>query len=167
MNTHPKIQNILDTLPQFISEMDADWEMVTDYVMSQIQPTIPEWALIEKVFDDTLDWQLCEYYCYSPPNCPIIVIHTTLTPWERSKPKCVRQFSQTRTGSLVTLKSSQMTPFQMFIFTVIWSQQWQILTWQSSTEVGNQTPQNHDSTHFVMNFVSLEKEFSNQTSSGM
>ena len=55
MNTHPKIQNILDTLPQFITEMDADWEMVTDYVMSQIQPTIPEWALIEKVFDDTLD----------------------------------------------------------------------------------------------------------------
>ena len=55
MNTHPKIQNILDTLPNFITEMDADWEMVTDYVMSQIQPTIPEWALIEKVFDDTLD----------------------------------------------------------------------------------------------------------------
>ena len=55
MNTHPKIQNILDTLPTFITEMDADWEMTVDYVMSQIQPTIPEWALIEKVFDDTLD----------------------------------------------------------------------------------------------------------------
>ena len=53
--THPKIQNILVTLPTFISEMDADWEMVTDYVMSQIQPTYMEWVEIGKVFDDTLD----------------------------------------------------------------------------------------------------------------
>ena len=56
MNTHPKIQNILDTLPTFITEMDADWEMVTDYVMSQIQPTYMEWVEIGKVFDNTLDW---------------------------------------------------------------------------------------------------------------
>ena len=55
MNTHPKIQNILDTLPTFITEMNADWEMVTDYVMSQIQPTYMEWVEIGKVFDDTLD----------------------------------------------------------------------------------------------------------------
>ena len=83
MNTHPKIQNILDTLPTFISEMDADWEMTVDYVMSQIQPTYMEWVEIGKVFDDTLDWQLSEYYCYSPPNCSIIVIHTTLTPMRK------------------------------------------------------------------------------------
>ncbi len=51
MNTHPKIQNILETLPQFISEMDADWEMVTDYVMSKIQPTYLEWVEIGKVFE--------------------------------------------------------------------------------------------------------------------
>ena len=54
MNTYPKIQNILDTLPTFISEMDADWEMTVDYVMSQIQPTYMEWVKIGKVFDDTL-----------------------------------------------------------------------------------------------------------------
>ena len=54
MNTHPKIQNLLDTLPTFITEMDADWDMVTDYVMSQIQPTYMEWVEIGKVFDDTL-----------------------------------------------------------------------------------------------------------------
>ena len=52
MNT--TITNILDTLPTFIIEMDADWEMVTDYVMSQIQPTIPEWAMIDKVFETTI-----------------------------------------------------------------------------------------------------------------
>jgi len=28
--------------------------MVTDYVMSQIQPTYMEWVEIGKVFDDTL-----------------------------------------------------------------------------------------------------------------
>ena len=55
MNMNNTIRNILDTLPQFITEMDADWEMVIDYVMSQIQPTIPEWALIEKVYDNTID----------------------------------------------------------------------------------------------------------------
>ena len=46
------IRNILDTLPTFIAEMDADWDMTVDYVMSQIQPTIPEWAMIEKVYDE-------------------------------------------------------------------------------------------------------------------
>ena len=55
MNMNNTIRNILDTLPQFITEMDADWEMVIDYVMSQIQPTIPEWGLIEKVYDNTID----------------------------------------------------------------------------------------------------------------
>ena len=55
MNMNNTIRNILDTLPQFITEMDADWEMTVDYVMSQIQPTIPEWALIEKVYDNTID----------------------------------------------------------------------------------------------------------------
>ncbi len=41
----------LDSLPAFITEMDADWEMTVDYVMSQFQPTTEEWAMIEKVFD--------------------------------------------------------------------------------------------------------------------
>tara|TARA_R100001510_G_C7523808_1_gene118174 strand:- start:409 stop:570 length:162 start_codon:yes stop_codon:yes gene_type:complete len=48
------IRKILDTLPTFIAEMDADWEMTVDYVMSQIQPTIPEWAMIEKVYDEAV-----------------------------------------------------------------------------------------------------------------
>ena len=55
----------------------------------------------------------------------------------------------------------------MFIFTVIWSQQWQILIWQSSTEVGNQTPQNLDWMHFVKNFVLMEKVFIRKTFNGM
>ena len=49
-----KDSKLLDTLPTFITEMDIDWDMVTDYVMSQIQPTYMEWVEIGKVFDDTL-----------------------------------------------------------------------------------------------------------------
>ena len=45
------IKPVLDSLPQFIAEMQPDWEMTVDYVMSQIQPTYMEWVEIEKIYD--------------------------------------------------------------------------------------------------------------------
>jgi hypothetical protein len=51
------INDILQSLPQFILEMDADWEMVCDFVLSQ-DPSMrfvsskseSQWLAVEKVF---------------------------------------------------------------------------------------------------------------------
>ena len=50
------ITNILQSLPQFILEMDADWEMVCDFVLSQ-DPSLSEsqWLAVEKVFLEEID----------------------------------------------------------------------------------------------------------------
>lgn len=46
---------ILSSLDEFILEMQPDWEMVVDYVCSQVNSlTIAEWAEVEKVYDQTI-----------------------------------------------------------------------------------------------------------------
>ena len=48
--------SFMESLPEFIGEMDADWEMVVDYVFAQYkQPTNTEWALIERLYDQVVD----------------------------------------------------------------------------------------------------------------
>ncbi len=48
--------SFMESLPQFIDEMGADWEMVVDYVFAQYkQPTYTEWALIGRLFDQVVD----------------------------------------------------------------------------------------------------------------
>lgn len=47
---------ILSSLPEFIFEMEPDWEMCSDYVLSQVNSlTIAEWAQVEKVYDDCME----------------------------------------------------------------------------------------------------------------
>ena len=46
---------ILSSLDDFILEMQPDWEMVVDYVESQVcSLTIAEWAKVEKVYDQII-----------------------------------------------------------------------------------------------------------------
>lgn len=46
---------ILSSLDDFILEMQPDWEMVVDYVNSQVNSlTVAEWAKVEKVYDQTI-----------------------------------------------------------------------------------------------------------------
>ena len=47
--------HFIASLPDFIYETDADWEMVVDYAFSQIgQPSMSEYAIIARVFDNTI-----------------------------------------------------------------------------------------------------------------
>ena len=47
---------ILSSLPDFIMEMKPDWEMCSDYVLSQVGAlTIAEWAKVEKVYDECME----------------------------------------------------------------------------------------------------------------
>ena len=58
----PMINDILESLPQFILEMDADWQMVCDFVLSQ-DPSMgfvsmkseSQWLAVEKVFLEEID----------------------------------------------------------------------------------------------------------------
>lgn len=46
---------ILSSLDDFILEMQPDWEMVVDYVNSQVNSlTVAEWAKVEKVYDQII-----------------------------------------------------------------------------------------------------------------
>jgi hypothetical protein len=46
---------ILSSLDDYILEMQPDWEMVVDYVCSQVNSlTIAEWAQVEKVYDQII-----------------------------------------------------------------------------------------------------------------
>ena len=46
---------ILSSLDDFILEMQPDWEMVVDYVCSQVNSlTVAEWAQVEKVYDQII-----------------------------------------------------------------------------------------------------------------
>ena len=47
-----QMTNILETLPQFIQEMGADWGMVYDFIESQVgQLTDDEWDEVVKVYE--------------------------------------------------------------------------------------------------------------------
>ena len=45
------MKEILESLPQFIIEMDADWDMVCDFVLAQDKSlSESEWLAVENVF---------------------------------------------------------------------------------------------------------------------
>lgn len=47
---------ILASLPDFIYEMKPDWEMCSDFVLSQVGAlTISEWAEVAKVYDSCME----------------------------------------------------------------------------------------------------------------
>ena len=44
--------SLLESIPEFVIEQNADWQMLIDYVFAQYkQPTYTEWVLIERQFD--------------------------------------------------------------------------------------------------------------------
>ena len=46
--------SVVAGFPQFIEETNADWDMATDYILSQVSAlTYSEWAIIEKIYDET------------------------------------------------------------------------------------------------------------------
>jgi len=47
---------VLSSLEDFILEMQPDWDMVVDYVCSQVNSlTVAEWAEVEKVYDECME----------------------------------------------------------------------------------------------------------------
>ena len=45
---------VIDGLPKFIKENDADWKMVTDYVLTKVASlTVSEWNVVSNIYDDT------------------------------------------------------------------------------------------------------------------
>jgi len=45
------MKEILESLPQFIDEMEPDWEMVCDFVLAQDKSlSESQWLAVEKVF---------------------------------------------------------------------------------------------------------------------
>ena len=50
--TKTETTEILETLPQFIQEMDADWCMVYDFIEAQVgRLTDAEWDEVAKVYE--------------------------------------------------------------------------------------------------------------------
>ena len=48
--------SVVAGFPQFIEETNADWEMATDYILSQVSSlTVLEWSIVEKIYDETID----------------------------------------------------------------------------------------------------------------
>ena len=61
--------SVVAGFPQFIEETNADWEMATDYILSQVSAlTYSEWAIVEKIYDETIDninnWLTMKKYLY-------------------------------------------------------------------------------------------------------
>ena len=58
--TQTEIDNmnqILGDIPQFVQEMDADWEMVVDFILSQVSDlTDAEWQQAEVIFNDCFEF---------------------------------------------------------------------------------------------------------------
>jgi len=58
--TQTEIDNmngILGDIPQFVYEMDADWEMVVDFLLSQVSDlTDAEWQQAEVIFNDCFEF---------------------------------------------------------------------------------------------------------------
>ncbi len=47
--------SVVAGFPQFIEETNADWDMATDYILSQVSAlTYSEWAIVEKIYDETI-----------------------------------------------------------------------------------------------------------------
>ena len=48
--------SVVASFPQFIEETNADWQMATDYILSQVSAlTVLEWSIVEKIYDETID----------------------------------------------------------------------------------------------------------------
>jgi len=51
------MNGILGDIPQFVYEMDADWEMVVDFLLSQVSDlTDAEWQQAEVIFNDCFEF---------------------------------------------------------------------------------------------------------------
>ena len=47
---------VIDGLPEFIKENDADWKMVTDYVLTKVSSlTVSEWNVVGNIYDDVIN----------------------------------------------------------------------------------------------------------------
>jgi len=45
---------VINGLPEFIKENDADWKMVTDYVLTKVASlTVSEWNVVSHIYNDT------------------------------------------------------------------------------------------------------------------
>ena len=54
--TQEMFNSVLESLPQFIEEMDADWCMVYDYMEAQVgYLTDAQWTEVEKVYNPYLN----------------------------------------------------------------------------------------------------------------
>ena len=61
--------SVVAGFPQFIEETNADWEMATDYILSQVSAlTYSEWSIVAKIYDETIDnmnnWLTMKKYIY-------------------------------------------------------------------------------------------------------
>ena len=51
----PQFSRFLATVPQFILENDANWNDLVKYVFQEYkQPTMGEYAILERVYDNTI-----------------------------------------------------------------------------------------------------------------
>ena len=46
---------VINGLPEFIKENDADWKMVTDYVLTKVALTVSEWNVVGNIYDDVIN----------------------------------------------------------------------------------------------------------------
>ena len=47
---------VINGLPEFIKENDADWKMVTDYVLTKVASlTVSEWNVVGNIYDDVIN----------------------------------------------------------------------------------------------------------------
>ena len=55
MKMIPQFSQFVATVPQFILDNDANWHDLVKYVYAEYQqPTFSEWAILDKVFDNTV-----------------------------------------------------------------------------------------------------------------
>ena len=51
----PQFSAFIATVPQFIIDNDANWQDLINYVYAEYrQPTFSEWAILDRVFDNTI-----------------------------------------------------------------------------------------------------------------
>ena len=47
---------VINGLPEFIQENDADWKMVTDYVLTKVAAlTVSEWNVVSNIYNDVIN----------------------------------------------------------------------------------------------------------------
>ena len=45
---------VINGLPEYIRENNADWKMTTDYILTQVSSlTVSEWGVVGQIYNDT------------------------------------------------------------------------------------------------------------------